>query len=57
MRDGASPKGDILEEMNPAMAHTSVRPVIDSVLEFEQARNAMKHMEGGAHFGKIVIRI
>jgi NADPH:quinone reductase-like Zn-dependent oxidoreductase len=48
---------DVLEEMNVAIGDASLRPVIDSVFDFEQARDAMKHIESGAHFGKIVIRI
>ena len=34
-----------------------VRPVIDSVFSFDQAREAFRRIESGAHFGKIVIRV
>jgi NADPH:quinone reductase-like Zn-dependent oxidoreductase len=34
-----------------------MRPVIDRVFEFDQAREAMHYMESGVHFGKICIQI
>jgi NADPH:quinone reductase-like Zn-dependent oxidoreductase len=32
-------------------------PVVDRVVPFEQAREALPYLESGKHFGKIVIRI
>jgi NADPH:quinone reductase-like Zn-dependent oxidoreductase len=43
--------------MNAAIAANQLKPVIDRVFGFDEARAAYKHMESGAHFGKIVIRI
>jgi NADPH:quinone reductase-like Zn-dependent oxidoreductase len=36
---------------------TKIRPVIDRVFAFEEARAAYEHMETSAHFGKVVISI
>jgi NADPH:quinone reductase-like Zn-dependent oxidoreductase len=47
----------MFEAMNRAIAASQMRPVVDRVFDFEQAPQALKHLESGAHFGKIVIRI
>ncbi len=47
---------DTFEAMNRAIALHEVRPVIDRVFAFEDARQAFGHMASGAHFGKICIR-
>jgi NADPH:quinone reductase-like Zn-dependent oxidoreductase len=47
----------MFEEMNTAIAHHQLRPVIDLVFEFAQAREALRYMESASHFGKIVIRV
>jgi NADPH:quinone reductase-like Zn-dependent oxidoreductase len=44
------------EEMNHAIAVHALRPVIDQVFPFEDARAAFEHLRSGGHFGKIVIR-
>ena len=44
-------------EMNRAIELAGIRPVVDSVFEFADAVRAYEHMESGAHFGKICIRI
>jgi NADPH:quinone reductase-like Zn-dependent oxidoreductase len=46
----------MFEEMNSAVAASRLRPVVDKVFAFDEARAALEHMEAGAHFGKIVIR-
>ncbi|MBA3713686.1 MAG: NAD(P)-dependent alcohol dehydrogenase [Pyrinomonadaceae bacterium] len=48
---------EMFEEMNRAIELHKLRPVIDRVFEFDAAREAFRHMEAGAHFGKIVVRI
>ncbi len=48
---------EMFEAMNRAIALHRMRPVIDKVFPFEEARQAFKHMESGAHFGKIVISV
>ncbi|HEY3990342.1 MAG TPA: NAD(P)-dependent alcohol dehydrogenase [Acidobacteriaceae bacterium] len=44
-------------EMNRALAQTGLRPVIDRVFSFGEAREAFATMEGASHFGKIVISV
>lgn len=38
-------------------AASGLRPVIDSVFPFEDAPKALRHLESGSHFGKIVITL
>lgn len=47
----------MFEEMNTAIAEAKLRPVIDHVFGFDEAREAFLHMQSAAHFGKIVIRV
>jgi len=47
----------MFEDMNRAIETNQVRPVIDRVFPFEQAALALKHLESGAHFGKVVVRV
>lgn len=44
------------ERMNVFLNEYGVRPVIDRVYSFEQAREAYEHLARGA-FGKIVIKV
>jgi NADPH:quinone reductase-like Zn-dependent oxidoreductase len=46
----------MFEDMNRALALNSLKPVIDKSFPFEQAREALKYMESGRHFAKIVLR-
>jgi NADPH:quinone reductase-like Zn-dependent oxidoreductase len=39
------------------VAERGLRPVVDRVFPFEEARQAYQHLESGRHFGKIVIRL
>lgn len=41
--------------MNKAIAQTGLKPVIDKTFGFKEAPDALRHMESGSHFGKIVI--
>lgn len=45
------------ERMNRAVAQHELRPVVDGVLPFAQARAAFEHLRSGAHFGKVCIGI
>ena len=47
----------MFEEMNRAISHAGLHPAIDRVFGFEEAPEAMRYMETGAHFGKISIRV
>ena len=43
------------EAMNRCIAQHEIRPVIDRVFPFEEAREALAYMAGGHHLGKICI--
>src|ERR1700739_58696 len=43
--------------MARAVEVNAIKPVIDKVFAFADAREAYRHMASGAHFGKIVIRV
>lgn len=45
------------EAMIKFVAHTEIRPVIDGVYPFEQADEALRRMDAGGQFGKLVLRI
>jgi NADPH:quinone reductase-like Zn-dependent oxidoreductase len=48
---------EMFEDMNSAINEHKMRPVIDRVFEFDEVQAALKYMESGSHFGKIVIKI
>jgi NADPH:quinone reductase-like Zn-dependent oxidoreductase len=43
------------EAMNRAIAMHRLRPVVDRIFPFAQAKDAYRHFEGRGHFGKVVI--
>jgi D-arabinose 1-dehydrogenase-like Zn-dependent alcohol dehydrogenase len=45
------------EAMNRAIGASRMQPVVDQVYAFDKAREALKCMEIGAHFGKTIIRV
>jgi NADPH:quinone reductase-like Zn-dependent oxidoreductase len=45
----------MFEAMNRAIAEAKLKPIIDRVFPFADARAAYQHMKAQAHFGKIVI--
>ncbi len=47
---------EMFEAMNRAIALHKLRPVVDRVFAFQEAREALRYMESAAHFGKICIR-
>ena len=47
----------MFEEMNRAMDASGMRPVVDRVFDFSDARAAYEYLESGAHFGKVCIRV
>lgn len=47
----------MFEAMNQAITVNRLHPVIDRVFAFEDAVAALKHLESGSHFGKVVIRV
>jgi NADPH:quinone reductase-like Zn-dependent oxidoreductase len=43
-------------DMNRALVASSLRPVVDRVFPFKEAKEAFAYLHSGAHFGKVVIR-
>ena len=41
--------------MSAFMAEHALNPVIDATFGFDEAPQALEHLRGGAHFGKVVI--
>jgi NADPH:quinone reductase-like Zn-dependent oxidoreductase len=48
---------EMFEAMNRAVSLHQLHPVIDRIFPFEDARDALRYMESGAHFGKICIKV
>jgi NADPH:quinone reductase-like Zn-dependent oxidoreductase len=46
----------MFEEMNKAVESNGLKPVIDKTFAFEDAAAALRYMETGAHFGKVVVK-
>jgi len=47
----------MFERLLSALVVGQVRPVIDRVFAFDEARAAYAHLQSGAHFGKVIIRV
>ena len=47
----------MFEEMNRAIELHQMKPVIDRVFSFDQARDALAYLESAKHFGKVVISV
>lgn len=47
----------MLEDVLRFAAATDLKPVVDRVFTFDQAREAYRYMESGSHFGKVVIAV
>jgi NADPH:quinone reductase-like Zn-dependent oxidoreductase len=47
---------EMFEAMNRAIALHKLRPVVDRAFPFAEAPAAWRHVESGAHFGKVVVR-
>jgi NADPH:quinone reductase-like Zn-dependent oxidoreductase len=45
------------EAMNRALSATQMKPIVDHIFPFGEARAALKMMEKASHFGKIVIQV
>jgi NADPH:quinone reductase-like Zn-dependent oxidoreductase len=46
---------EMFEAMNRAIAVNDIHPVIDRVFAFVEAKEALRFLQSGAHFGKVVI--
>jgi NADPH:quinone reductase-like Zn-dependent oxidoreductase len=47
----------MFQRMNAAITANNLKPVIDRVFPFSDARAAFEHMQHGSHFGKIVLTL
>jgi NADPH:quinone reductase-like Zn-dependent oxidoreductase len=47
----------MLEDLMRFAEAVNLKPVVDRVFTFDQAREAYRHMESGSHFGKVVIAV
>ncbi|MEQ1576070.1 MAG: NAD(P)-dependent alcohol dehydrogenase [Hyphomicrobium sp.] len=47
----------MFEDMNRAIALHQMRPVVDRVFAFSDYPKALAHLESGAHFGKVVLKV
>lgn len=47
----------MLDQLSAVVAEKQIRPVIDRVFPFAEAVVAIKHMESGSHFGKVVLKM
>ncbi len=48
---------DAAEAMNRAIAQHEMRPIVDQVFPFQEAREAFQNMANATHFGKIAVKI
>jgi NADPH:quinone reductase-like Zn-dependent oxidoreductase len=44
------------EAMNKALVANGTRPIVDRVYPWAEAANALRHLESGRHFGKVVLQ-
>ena len=48
---------DMFEAMNRAIEVAGLKPVIDRVFNFGEARAAYEYLQSGQHFGKVVVKL
>jgi NADPH:quinone reductase-like Zn-dependent oxidoreductase len=47
----------MLEALGAEMSAHAIRPVVDRVFSWDELPNALDHLERGAHFGKVCVRV
>lgn len=47
---------EMFEHLSAAISLAQLKPVIDRTFAFDEAVEALRHMETGSHFGKLVLR-
>jgi NADPH:quinone reductase-like Zn-dependent oxidoreductase len=47
----------MFEYMNQAIEGNRLKPVVDKTFAFKEVAEALRYMESGSHFGKIVVRL
>ena len=48
---------ELFEDMNRAIEAHEIKPLVDKVFSFKEAREAYAYQWSGAHAGKVVVRI
>lgn len=48
---------DHFEDLNRCVEINKIVPVVDKVFAFDEAREAYRYLDSGAHFGKVVIEL
>jgi NADPH:quinone reductase-like Zn-dependent oxidoreductase len=48
---------DRFEEMVEFYGKHQIHPVIDRTFKFEEAKDALKYLYSGSHFGKVVVKV
>jgi NADPH:quinone reductase-like Zn-dependent oxidoreductase len=48
---------EMFDAMNRAVGLSRLRPVIDRIFSFDEAAEALRYLESGAHFGKLCISV
>jgi NADPH:quinone reductase-like Zn-dependent oxidoreductase len=48
---------EMFEEMNGFIERRGIKPVIDETFAFGDIKNALRYLESGTHFGKIVVQL
>lgn len=46
----------MFEDLNIFIVKENIKPVIDRTFGFDEAKEALRYMESGSHFGKIVVK-
>ena len=46
---------EMFQAMNKAIIQNKIRPVISSTFGFDEAKDALGHLAGASHVGKVVI--
>lgn len=46
----------MFEDMNRLICQNNIKPIIDKTFDFSEIKDALKYMQSGSHFGKIVIK-
>jgi NADPH:quinone reductase-like Zn-dependent oxidoreductase len=47
----------MFEDLNRALSVTGLKPVVDRVFPFDQAREALRYLQAAEHVGKVVISV
>lgn len=47
---------EMFEQMNQAIELHQLKPIVDRIFPFTEAREALEYLESGAHFGKVCLK-